>query len=35
MIAGLGAGAFLATNEDARARLTGLIGGGENDPAST
>ena len=35
VIAGLGAGAFLATNEEARARLTGLIGGDDKGPAST
>jgi hypothetical protein len=36
-IAGLGAGAFLATNADARTKVLGLIGvsGGESQPAAT
>ncbi len=34
-IAGLGAGAFLATNADARAKVLGLVGAGQNDPAAT
>lgn len=32
-IAGLGAGAFLATNAEARARLLGLLSANKNEPA--
>jgi hypothetical protein len=35
VIAGLGVGGFLATNEQARARLTGLIDGGDSGPVTT
>lgn len=34
-IAALGAGAFLATNADARARVLGLVGGSETEPSAT
>ena len=35
LIAGLGAGAFVATNAGARARVRGLIGGGDTETAGT
>ena len=34
-IAGLGAGAFLATNAEARTKVLGLIGGNDSEPAAT
>ena len=33
VITGLGVGGFLAANEEARARLIGLVGAGESGPA--
>jgi len=35
VVAGLGAGAFLATNAEARARVLALVGAGQNEPAAT
>jgi hypothetical protein len=34
-IAGLGASAFLATNEEARTKVLGLMGGSSSEPAAT
>ena len=35
LIAAVGAGAYVATNEEARTKLLGIIGQGQNEPATT